>query len=308
MRCCCCVDKASKSRASFDTRDRIYRKTTAATVTGKGQRNTRYLEMTKESSEKASKAKQPEEDDDSENDDDYVPDEMDVDLDDDDDAEPATSETFDSNTPHLSASKRKAVDEAFEKLFGYPFGTRFAVKRRRDSRPDTVISHREEILRNIFGPSVAAELLATSSTVRANNEGKRITLPTTIEQTITETMRFAGRNITMTKKVMVDAKTAGDDIPAKPPVVTASAATTTKTTGLDSVLAEISGPSKLSTVAKTSADWDVYKEKTGVDEELEKQAQGNKAFLVKQDFLKRVDERRFEHEKAQRDRQRTSRK
>lgn len=250
--------------------------------------------MTKESSEKASKAKQPDEDDDSENDDDYVPDEMDVD---DDDDEPATAETSESNTPRLSASKRKAVDQAFEKLFGYPFGTRFAVKRRRG--PDTVISHREEILSNIFGPSVAAELLATSSTVR-DNERKRIALPTTIEQTVTETMRFAGRNITMTKKVMVDANQS-TDVTAKPPVAT-------KTTGLDSVLAEISGPSKLSTVAKTSADWDLYKERTGVDEELEKQAQSNKAYLVKQDFLKRVDERRFEHEKAQRDRQRTNRK
>jgi hypothetical protein len=256
--------------------------------------------MTKESSEKASKAKQPDEDDDSENDDDYVPDEMDVDDDDgDDDDEPATAETSESNAPRLSASKRKAVDEAFEKLFGYPFGTRFAVKRRRG--PDTVISHREEILSSIFGPSVAAELLATSSTVRAH-ERKRIALPTTIEQTVTETMRFAGRNITMTKKVMVDAaKQSTDDVTAKPRAAT-------KTTGLDSVLAEISGPSKLSTVAKTSADWDLYKERTGVDEELEKQAHSNKAYLVKQDFLKRVDERRFEHEKAQRDRQRTNRK
>lgn len=248
-----------------------------------------------ESTDSSAKAKQPEKEDDSENnDDDYVPDEeMDV-----DDEESGSANASESNTPQLSASKRKAVDEVFEKLFGYPFGTRFVVKRR---RPESIVSRRERILSDIFGPSVAAELLATSSTVRVN-EGKRVVLPTTVEQTVTEVKRFAGRNITMTRKVMVDASATENPLDlSNRPVATAP-------TGLDSVLAEISGPSKLSTVAKTSADWDLYKTKTGVDEELEKQAQSNKAYLVKQDFLKRVDERRFEHEKAQRDRQRASRK
>lgn len=251
------------------------------------------------STDNSVKTKQPEEEDDSENDDDdYVPEEeMDG-----DDEEPASADASDANTPQLSASKRKAVDEVFEKLFGYPFGTRFVVKRR---RPESVVSRRECILSDIFGPSVAAELLATSSTVRVK-EGIRVALPTTVEQTVTEVKRFAGRNITMTRKVMVDASlTENPSDLSKHPVAAAAAAAPT---GLDSVLAEISGPSKLSTVAKTSADWDLYKTKTGVEEELEKQAQSNKAYLVKQDFLKRVDERRFEHEKAQRDRQRASRK
>lgn len=44
-----------------------------------------------------------------------------------------------------------------------------------------------------------------------------------------------------------------------------------------------------------------------MNEELEKKAQDKDAFLVKKDFLQRVDLRRFEHEKAERDLQRASR-
>ena len=51
-------------------------------------------------------------------------------------------------------------------------------------------------------------------------------------------------------------------------------------------------------VAKTSSDWDQFKEKSGMNEELEKKAQDKDAFLVKKDFLQRVDLRRFEHEKT----------
>lgn len=242
-------------------------------------------------------AKKPhdENDDDSENDDDYVPEE-DMDADDDDEQQGAPTQT--DMTPRLSSTKRKAVDDAFEKLFGYPWGTRFVPKRARITT-NRGANHREDILSDIFGSTVAAHLLATSSTV-LGHEKQRVLLPTRVEQTVTEVKRFAGRNVVMTKTVTVDASQNGDGV--KP------STNRQKPAGLDSVLVELAGPSKISTVAKTSADWDLYKTKTGVDEELEKQAQSNKAFLVKKDFLDRVDTRRFEQEKAQRDRQRASKK
>jgi len=40
---------------------------------------------------------------------------------------------------------------------------------------------------------------------------------------------------------------------------------------------------------------------------LESRAEGNEAFLVKKDFLDRVDHRKFELEKQERDRERASR-
>lgn len=79
---------------------------------------------------------------------------------------------------------------------------------------------------------------------------------------------------------------------------------------MDNLLTELSKPEKLSTVAKTSADWDLFKSKNAdatLKEQLESQALGNDAYLVKKDFLNRVDTRRFEKEKAERERERAKR-
>ena len=88
--------------------------------------------------------------------------------------------------------------------------------------------------------------------------------------------------------------------------ITAGAAST-KPQGLDSLLQELNGPGKLSTVAKTSHDWDTFKTEAGVEEEIDKQAQGKNAYLHKQDFLQRVDQRKFVSEKQERDAQRSKR-
>lgn len=87
----------------------------------------------------------------------------------------------------------------------------------------------------------------------------------------------------------------------------ASKAASSAGAGIDSVLQQIAGPSKITTVAKTSADWDVFKTETGLEAELEKKAQGKDAFLVKQDFLTRVDNRKFELERDERDKDRAKR-
>ena len=81
-----------------------------------------------------------------------------------------------------------------------------------------------------------------------------------------------------------------------------------KKSNLDNVLKQLAGPKKLNTVEKTSGDWENFK---GTDkqlqDELERTAQGKDAFLVKQDFLERVDQRRFEIEKDERDAERARR-
>jgi len=84
--------------------------------------------------------------------------------------------------------------------------------------------------------------------------------------------------------------------------------TNTKTSNLDSVLNQIAGKKKLNTVEKSSNDWEGFKEtdKT-LQDELERQAQGKNAYLVKQDFLNRVDQRTFELEKEGRDQERSRR-
>ena len=95
--------------------------------------------------------------------------------------------------------------------------------------------------------------------------------------------------------------------------VTTSGSSTTarrKAKGVDNLLSELSRPDKLSTIAKTTADWDLFKAKNAdatLKEELENKARGNEAYLAKKDFLSRVDNRKFELEKAGRDRERVKR-
>jgi mannitol-specific phosphotransferase system IIBC component len=90
--------------------------------------------------------------------------------------------------------------------------------------------------------------------------------------------------------------------------VTTAAASGTSTSNLDSVLSQIAGKKQINTVEKSSNDWEGFKEsdKT-LQDELERNAQSKNAYLVKQDFLNRVDHRKFELEKEERDRERSRR-
>jgi hypothetical protein len=64
------------------------------------------------------------------------------------------------------------------------------------------------------------------------------------------------------------------------------------------VLAEISGPKAISTVAKSSLDWDQYKGEEKLEDDLA--AASKDGYLHRQDFLLRVDHRQFEKERDDR--------
>lgn len=74
------------------------------------------------------------------------------------------------------------------------------------------------------------------------------------------------------------------------------------TNALDAALSAISGPVKLNTITKSGADWDNFKETSGLGAELEQAAKDG--FLAKKDFLERVDQRLFEKERDLRAEQR----
>ena len=219
----------------------------------------------------------------------------------------ATSSTLNDNTTTTKAAvpppKRKHVDDAFQRLFGYKWGTTFDISSQ-DIQDATV-----KQLVEIFGTTRAARILgmtdpnkrrkttssssAATTPSRAKLDYKSIELPKAASKTITETKMFAGQAI-RTKKVV-----AATDAPTqkKPPA-----------TGLDSVLQQLEGPSKINTVEKTSSDWESFKEKDKtLQDELEKQAKGKGAYLVRQDFLNRVDQRTFEKERDDRERERAKR-
>ncbi|EQC35575.1 hypothetical protein SDRG_06864 [Saprolegnia diclina VS20] len=95
------------------------------------------------------------------------------------------------------------------------------------------------------------------------------------DATVTQVLKFAGQEYTV-KKSAADKKT-----------------------GLDAIVDALQQPKKVSTIEKSSMDWDSFKEKEGIVDELEQYTKDG--YLEKKDFLHRVDLRKFELEKAERE-------
>ena len=84
---------------------------------------------------------------------------------------------------------------------------------------------------------------------------------------------------------------------------------------LDTLVHSLESKKTISTIDKSSYDWDQFKEKEGIKEEVEKAKKNGldidvaliRRYLDKQEFLSRVDLRQFEKERAQRERERIQR-
>jgi hypothetical protein len=100
--------------------------------------------------------------------------------------------------------------------------------------------------------------------------------------TITQTFNFAGEEVKVTKEV--DAKNV--------PIVKGSK-------GLESVLSKIKGQKKMTSTQKSALDWNQFKEKEGIEQELQHAAKDG--YLEKVAFMERTDLRQFEKEKELRD-------
>lgn len=271
----------------------------------------------------------PEAMDSDEEDEDYVPgadpDEQ-VDVDENDAAAGGGGADDNAGPQTLSITKQKAVDDAFFDLFGYHYATTSAAmsgnnNKSLDKLPvksKRAMTKQRSILSSIFGRRSCLKLMAhakaTADLARPKpSSGGMLRLE---KRVIIEVKRFAGQEIKVEKVVLVPVM-AGDeekfDATAQTKTNTEEEATTiteSKAKGVDNLLTELSKPDKLSTISKTSADWDLFKAKNAdatLKEQLENQAKGNEAYLVKKDFLNRVDARKFELEKRERDMERTKR-
>lgn len=284
------------------------------------------------------KKTQHNDDSDDDDDEDYDPDAKDAkdgdnDGDDDDDADDRMEDVVVEETSVLAPAQQRAVDQAFQELFGYPWGTSFQLPRKRTRRTaaasdedaandDNLLkgidANKKRLLIQILGPVRAARVLQTgASTMRPVRRPRQSAIakwskdrpaPSTSNASSTllqqqepqyEAKLFAGR------KIQVAVSAGSNNTKAKAKSGTSGAGTGAG--NIDQVLQQIAGPSKITTVAKTSADWDSFKTETGLEAELEQKAQGKDAFLVKKDFLTRVDNRKFELEREERDRERAKR-
>lgn len=106
----------------------------------------------------------------------------------------------------------------------------------------------------------------------------------------TKTVSYAGKKVTQI--------VSGDNNGGKPKK---------KTSALDALLQSTNDPKVISTVEKSSYDWDSFKAKEGISGELEAQTKGKNGYLAKQDFLARTDYRQFERERDQRAAERSRR-
>ena len=173
------------------------------------------------------------------------------------------------------------------------------------------------LLQSVFGNSVATSLVHSAASPahkkRSREEKNDVALlareaAKKVQRSsvkVEEKVKFAGQQISLSK--MVKTSTA----PLKTSEVAAS--------GLDKVIDEMKGPKTISTVTESSSDWENFKEKEGIEDDLAVAAKGTinfvsspcsssfsylvdcvDGYLHRKDFLNRCDVRAFETERDQR--------
>ncbi|GMH71003.1 hypothetical protein TrLO_g7509 [Triparma laevis f. longispina] len=191
----------------------------------------------------------------------------------------------------ISESNRGKVDDLWASMNGGGGDAAAPAKKKnkKDGKKVKVSKkekERKKMLKEMFGSTVAKEL-AGSSRVSGMKKKKTVTSLSSaapkkvVEKTI---RRFAGKDIEVTRTVLQTAKSGSD---------------------IDSMLNTLKGPDKLTTIGKTAIDWDNLKESSGLGEDMEKAAE--KGYLDKKDFLNRVDSRKFELEREEREKVRSKR-
>jgi Bucentaur or craniofacial development len=248
-----------------------------------------------------------------------LPDALPAIADDDDAKDSPQVSTLSQSQSRLSKVQTQAVDSAFERMFGYPWGTHFELP--------AVLNHEHRMLVNVFGPEAASCLIGM---LPRNRRSKAPALRTNRRPAGKATLAKgqSRASFEVAKPPLAPAKVVDQERgkatapPQSSPVEMPSKARPTATVpappapqqsrgggggGVDQLLSEISGKPSVSTLSKTSTDWESFKATSGLGDAIEEKAQSKDSFLNRQDFLQRVDHRTFEVEKQERDRERAQR-
>ncbi|CAM9801628.1 unnamed protein product [Pylaiella littoralis] len=146
-----------------------------------------------------------------------------------------------------------------------------------------------KVLAGIFGKKAASNIVSGASKTKrragaAEGAARKKLLAASRKVEVSEVKKYAGKDIVVKRTV-----TAGS-------AEHAAAAAAQKKGGLDNVLAAIDGPKSISTVTKSSMDWETYKAAEGIEGDMQQATKDGKGYLNKQDFLQRCDVRKFETE------------
>jgi hypothetical protein len=199
----------------------------------------------------------------------------------------------DGTSSHLSYIQKESVDRAFESLFGYKWGTSFELQ-----EPTT---RNEKLLVRILGAKTAAYVLRSQSIrVVQGVKKQRVEATSNMLPTTATHYQTSSRISSPSKVTIAEEQTGGTVIPTENN-------NSLKPTGVDQLLQSLAKTNKTTTVAKTSHDWENFKDQTGLADKLESKAESKDSYLKKQEFLSRVDQRKFELERKERDGERSKR-
>jgi len=156
-----------------------------------------------------------------------------------------------------------------------------------------VSSQLNDMMAMIFGSKRNTETIKSKkSSVVENSE---------LSSSLKDILKDSVKTLKKKEKVIDTRKFAGQEIKVERTIQVGEANVTAvreKDNTLDKVLDTLKGPKVVSTVAKSSYDWDNFKEKEGLEDDL---AVAQKdGYLTKKDFLDRCDYRKFEQERDSR--------
>lgn len=127
------------------------------------------------------------------------------------------------------------------------------------------------------------------------------------EVLVTKEYKFAGETVRVTEAVSVNSKEAikNSSSPLLPSTTDSTSSPSTvlsagvkRSGGLAGVLNKIDKKPKMSTLVKSKLDWDTFKSKEGIEEDLKIHNRGKSGYLERKAFLDRTDLRQFEIEKS----------
>ncbi|KAM5138874.1 craniofacial development protein 1 [Mantella aurantiaca] len=142
---------------------------------------------------------------------------------------------------------------------------------------------------------------ASQQSTEAKGEAKKVT--------ITKVFDFAGEEVRVTKEVDSSSKEAKafvkqqEKSPANETLVpartgVAAGSGVKRPGGMSSILGQMGSKKlKMSTLEKSKLDWETFKEKEGIGEELAIHNRGKDGYIERKAFLERVDYRQFELER-----------
>ena len=217
---------------------------------------------------------------------------------------------MDADREHVVAKRSKAMvpftDTSFDIIMNIN-------KKRKTDGLTSKKSQLHEMMSTIYGTTIGGNSVSSTNAILQSSSSSKIVTSEDVrnqivdsvkniqrKEKVMETRKFAGQQIQIERTLKVgETSDHGSSSSSSNRGHNASGSSSSSTKGgVDSVLDIMKGPKVVSTVAKSSLDWDNYKEEQGLEDGLA--AAAKDGYLTRKEFLERVDYRKFEQERDER--------